>query len=676
MRTAAWTIGASGRRRAPTVVASTNVVSMQLLSAAGGASVPFCVGHAFRKGDVPNHATLGADTAVQITPLNSWPDGSLKFAVIAGRKALSAGVAATLQLSNGGLRASGANLTTSDLQATGITVSASCGAFGSVSWSGADWATPFAEIVAGPEMSSWSYRKAVGADAHLVVWLEVRLWAGGSVEVLPWIENGYVSVAGVTNKSATYSFDLGGTQRFSAAIDLPNHCRTPLLSGTAFAHWLGSDPGVRPIHDRAYLQATRLVPTYRAVLPGGAAVLSGLSTSFTPLAQANHATTMGSAGYHGSIGPMPEWDVAYLASPDSRGWAAVNVNAYAMGRYGIHYRDQATNRPLRFSQHPNLALSNGNHGVVSYGTSSTNTFTPVAAGTTPPQWANSHHPCPGWMAYLLTGRRYHAETLQFAAGLNFIKNTDTSRQFAAGIMRTDVGANTPRGAAWSLRTLVRAAMATPDSDPLRAEYVASLESNVSYYHAKYVAQTHNPFGHLAPYEDYNTGDSIFTSASWQNDFNVFAWGHIADAEVVQAASQTQLDAFFAWLAQSIVGRLGGTAANEYLYRDAALYEVPMSTSTSPNFDNGTGPWHASWGAIYTAANGVPNPGITGDLRGGNFPESTSYWGNLQPAIAYAVDRGASGALAAYNRMVSAANWATLEADMNINPVWSVRPRSV
>jgi len=57
--------------------------------------------------------------------------------------------------------------------------------------------------------------------------------------------------------------------------------------------------------------------------------------------------------------------------------------------------------------------------------------------------------------------------------------------------------------------------------------------------------------------------------------------------------------------------------------------------------------------------------------------ATSYWGNLQPAIAYAVEHGAVGSLDAYNRMVGAPNWQPAAKYFDTEtPVWSVRPRNV
>ena len=119
---------------------------------------------------------------MQVTPKNLWPDGSLKFAVVAGRAALAANTPLTVLLA-AGAPATGTDLTLADLKATGVTASTACGAFGTASWAAADWDSPFKAWVSGSEMSSWIYRKPVGSDAHLVAWLEVRLFAGGAVEV-------------------------------------------------------------------------------------------------------------------------------------------------------------------------------------------------------------------------------------------------------------------------------------------------------------------------------------------------------------------------------------------------------------------------------------------------------------------------------------------------------------
>jgi hypothetical protein len=56
--------------------------------------------------------------------------------------------------------------------------------------------------------------------------------------------------------------------------------------------------------------------------------------------------------------------------------------------------------------------------------------------------------------------------------------------------------------------------------------------------------------------------------------------------------------------------------------------------------------------------------------------ANSFWGNLQPALSYAVRHGVKGALEAYQRMTSANNWSVLANEFNKGPVWSVRPAVV
>ncbi|OWW22240.1 hypothetical protein [Noviherbaspirillum denitrificans] len=651
--------------------------SFQVTAAQAGNNLPFTIGHAFRKGEIPaGSSAIGNIPELQVVPKNAWPDGSVKFAIVSGLTSFTAAGPKTIGLGIGQASTAVA-LSLADLKATGISAAIGAGNFGSAAWSGTDWDAPFMEWIRGPFMSSWIYRKPVGSDAHLVGWLEVRLYKGGAVEVLPWIENGYLTVAAPTNKNATYSFTLGGTQRFSAAFDLLNHTRTVLVSGTALSHWLGSDPKLTPTHDKAYLQAARLVPAYRGQLSSTATFWSSLAQTYTPLQQGNYPAGMGTAGYHGSIGLLPEWDAAYLASSDLRAYAGVIVNAYSAGRYGIHFRDERTQRPLRFSSYPNLVLD-GSSGLAGTGASSKNTYTPTATGTTPPTWNSTHHPSVGFMAYLLTGRFYFMEEVQFAATVHYLKNTDTQRQFSAGVLLSNAGANTTRGAAWATRTLAQAACITPDSDTaLRGEFLASLESNVNFYHGRYVAMANNPLGFVQPYSDYTTnGDGKYFEAAWMQDFFTASYGYALDMDLpLSATGKTRMREFFAWKARSIIGRLGGTAPTEYLYRDAAVYTVAIAPSDTPDYTGGTGPWFADWGQAYTATTGSPNSGIAGDLRGGYFPDATSYWGNLQPAIAYAVEHSVPGALDAYRRMTGAANWPLLVSSMNTQPVWSVRPRN-
>ena len=710
---------------------------------------PFTLGFGFRQGDIPSGTGVGASlSGLQVIVKNRWPDGSAKFAVVAGRASLAAASATVVTLAAGSNTATGPALTTTDLVATGATATLACGSFGSCSWAGTDWQTPFMNWVSGPVMSSWIYRKPVGTDAHLVAWLEVRLFAGGAVEVLPWVENGFLNVAAPGERVATYSFSLGGTSRFNQSISLLNHQRTPLVSGEQLSHWLGTDPGVIAIHDTAYLQATRLVPTYRVTVAPSASMVTALPSTYTPLQQSRYPGGMGAGGYHLSIGLLPEWDVIYLTSNATQVKAAVERCAYSAGRYGIHFRDETTHRPLRFSAHPNLVVGGGS-GVSAGGASTTGRSTPNATGASPPTYASSHHPSMGYLAALITGRWYHLETAQFLATLNFLKNGDSPRLGSAGVFQSTTGSNTTRGVAWAVRSLAQAACLTADDDPLAAELRSSLASNINWYHARYVAQPNNPQGFIQPYSDYTApvfataeagstssqivlpvgyvfltdgyyngqelviggqvrtvtayagasrtatvsapftvptasqpfelrSDNTYFEACWMQDFVTAAFGYTMAMGVPLSASDNQkLFAFFAWKALSIVGRFGGAGSTEFLYRDAAQYTIAIAPSNQANWVNGTGPWFANWGALYDAMNAVqgsPGPRTEGALRGGNYPDPSSYWGNLMPALAYAVEHGVAGAAEAYNKLQGASNWSSINSNFAAAPVWAVRPR--
>ena len=622
----------------------------------------------------------------QATVKSRWSDGSVQFAILSGRATLQANTPLRVDLSTGPAP-TGTNLTEQDLSNRGANMQVSFGSIGNVELSSLigtvgtynstrnqynpgkvlDW-------ILGPEMSSWIYSSPVGNDASLVAWFEVRLWKDGQIEILPWLENGFLNKT-IAAKTGTATVSISSNQRFSQNLTLYHRTRTPLVSGTTFAHAAASAPQLTFKHDMAYFQKTKIVPTYGATTPSGSSVLTSISTSYTPLGQANFPPQIGQTGYHPSIGLLPQWDVLYLTSNgDARALAAITVNAYSAGRYSIHYRDEKTNRPPRFSSYPNLVSDCS--GMSACGSSSTNSYTPTPTGGSGPGWATTHAPSVGYMAYLLHGRFYFMEETQFAATVVFLKQSDTVRQFSKGVLETSAGANIPRGVAWGLRAYTHAALVTPDNDPLKTEFKVAIDENISYYHARYVAQPNNPQGILAPYDDYTgVGDNKWSHATWMEDFLTGVFGYLRQSGAYSASISTKMTQFYNWKTMSVVSRLGVPGvATEYDFRDAAQYNVIIAPSDHPNFTSGTGPWYSNWGQIYMATMGSSaGTAPVNQLRGGNFPDATSYWGNLQPAIAYAVINNVPGASAAYTRMTGASNWSQFFAGFSDAPEWSIIP---
>ena len=665
------------------------VTSFTLTSPITQAAAPFTLGQPFRQGDIPSGSSVVANIPnFQATVKSRWPDGSAQFAILAGRAALLADTPLRADLS-AGTPPTAAPLTEQDLKTAGTNCLVTFSGIGIVELydliavagsydaSKNQWLPgKVLDWVQGSEMSSWIYSSPIGADPSLSAWFEVRLWKDGQVEILPWIENGYLNKSGVTEKNGTATVFISGVQRFSTNLTILHHTRTPLVSGTTFSNWTGVDPQVTLKHDTVYLQKSKLVPSYSANTPSNSTALTNLMTSYSPFGQANYPNVIGTAGYHPSIGLLPEWDVLYLTSAgDPRPLAAVTVNAYSAGRYGIHYRDEKTNRPFKFSSYPNLVINSVSSGVPSSGASSLNQYTPTPGGGSPPSWATSHAPSVGYLAYLLHGRLYFMEESQFAATLAYLKQTDTVRQYTKGILETKAGANTTRGAGWGLRTYAHAALATPDNDSLKPEFSNAIDENILYYHSRYLAQANNPQGVAQPYSDYTSGDNIYMHAMWMEDFLTAAFGYILDVKVNTSAVSTKATELFNWKAKSAVGRLGQAGVStEYDFRDAAQYTIAVAPSDSADWNTGGGPWYATWGDLYRATLGS-NAGTapTNQLRGGYFPDPTAYWGNFQPSIAYAVTNNVPGASEAYARMTGASNWPQFLANANDNPVWSVIP---
>jgi hypothetical protein len=650
--------------------------------------LPFTVGQVFRKGDIPMDAFITTDLKEsQAIIKNRWPDGSVKFAIISGRVDAMPGIPVNVAVQSiAALSTGNPDLTTADLKKTGVV--ASVGFEGTtVTWKDSEWDSPFRAWIVGPTMSSWIYRKPVGSDPHLVAWLEVRLYVDGAVEVLPWVENGYVLVPNPSNKSGMFTFALSTTQLFTAAIDLPHHCRTPLLSGAALSYWHGvatdAAQPITPHHDVAYFQSTEIVPTYRAHVDPMAGVVSKLAATFTPLAAGNFnydGDNMASTGFQEPIGLLPQHDVLYLtcAGDVELLYGAVVRNGYSAGRYATHYRDEHTNAPIRFSAYPTLNIADGS-GFKDTGGSTTSSYTPKPTGTGAPGWDCAHSPSVGFMAYLVTGQFYFLEEIQFATTCNYLGNGDNAalRNGSQGLVQTAVQAWQTRSCAWDWRARIQALCVTPDDDKdLRQEFINSVEANIEFFHSRYVAKPNNPFGWILPGETYD--NETGKGASWQQEFVTAAFGWALAMDLpISGGSSKKLSEFFAWKAKCAIGMLGTGAAPDWWYVNGFPYNMRISPAAAPDYEMGTGPWYATWREAYDATYATP-PAWLGATEGELAFEyidvpNVGMFANIQPAISYAVQHNVPGALEAYKRMTSASNWAMLIGAFDHSPVWSVRP---
>lgn len=707
---------------------STGTASFRLATPGGVQSAPFTVGMALRQGDVPQNQGVIVDGVAnaQVDVRNRWPDGSVKFALVSGRATVAAGSPVVVTLRAGTAPAGGAALTEADLLTSGVDATLQfaggavvrlrnlVGTTAAGSASGAVTGGQVRALASGPQMSAWLYCAPLGGNAHLMAWFEVRYYGGTTVHVLPWIENGWTRVGSCAGQAGTLTFTLAGTTRFEQAdVHIANHCRVVAQDAFGVGYWSGTATDLYAAPDPVYLQSTRVVPTYLADTSAANARLNALSQRYSPALYGQLTTSprdvagsgtnngdfdagMSSAGYHSGIGLLPEWDAFYLSSSaDQRAWRAVVANALGYARYGVHFRDENTLRPVIPADASNKTLPQGsNHNIADLGANqfgATETLPAVAVLTVnglalkPEYWAQTHHPSAGYLAYLLTGQEFFLELSQFVASTCFLRQNNVHRNYASGFQYTHNETN--RGAAWALRSIFQASSISVDGSAPQASFVAIAANNIQSYHTNYVASPCGSFGVPRPYSNFqpNATPPRYNVNAWELDFWVATWGYGASLGLpLSTARANELAAFFQWTGQWIVGRLGVLGdANSYGYNAAGRESsvTIANSATAAPWTNNQGPWLSSWGEAFQLTTGASNATNTtsglGSFDGNNgyFPEATSYWGNLQPAIAYAVDLGVPGAVAAYARMTNAPNWSQFVAATNTAPVWAVRPRN-
>lgn len=703
------------------------------LLTAGAGTYPFSVGHAFKPGDVPAEIIAGLQCDVK----SRWPDGSLKIAILSG-VVTAAGTSTDIAIGTG-IPPLLPRLTVAQLKATGIAASIDAGALGSATWgaNSSDWDSPFNVTatgsadptdrawVAGPYCLNVIYRKQIGSDAHLTAWLDVRYFSTGDVEVVPYIENGYLLQASPGPKSGTFTFTLGGTARFGpTALTVGHHTRSPLISGSALSYWLDTDKTVTPKHDAAYLAGTGLVSAYLSdmtrttELPALPSLDAGVSVAYTPFEQittsiSNFPTVMGGGGEHKSIGIQPCWEALALTTSTALAHQQMVRESYRFGRYHIHFREEAAGvaqfRPFRMADHLTLSVDNSTIHAIQDARGGGAVSVPTPSGAVPHEserWAPSHQPASPLLAYITTGRWWFMEECQFITNANWLAD-QPGRQGASSIYEPfEIGGTAPelRKSAWCLRNLLIAACVTPDDDILKTQFDAAVDANIANMHAKYVAAPANPFGLI------ETGSRSFTSGTasgmvaggaqtWQYDFWTAVWGRAVAWRVGPTrASRKKASDFFTWVANSIVGRLGTTAATEWLYRDLSVgfdqYAYPdpaiarlpwiwpgknisvshsfgslggtdadTTTGTYPDYAGGTGPWWSSWGEMYdhmiVGQSGQTK--VDGDLRGSFLDNPDGQFWNAFPAMVAAASLGISGASTGIARVRGNALWTYLRS---------------
>lgn len=672
-------------------------VPFTLTSATGGTLLPWTFGHAFKQGDWASGSITSNSGEFQANPVSYWPDGSVKHAVIAGRTTLTANVALQMTLA-AGAQTAGATLTTTDLQSaipasTTITVSGT-----TMTLASTFLASPQYTVCTGAVMSNWIYRLAVSGSNHLVIWADVRLYKGGTVEIFPWVENAYLNVASPASTVGTScAVVVGGVSKFSQSIDIKHHTRIPLLTqataSNSFSYWSGTDPLIAPKHDRTYLMATKMVPNYGYTNPSEA-TLGSQQQLYTPNTLAGGASPMDSAGGSGSI--IPSAQALYITSGgDVRAYRAAMARGLSSGSWSIHYRDETTNDILKFSSHPNT---------------STQVSVPAGTGALNGTYGTNittHQPSFGYLPYLITGRWWFWEESAFWATMNYLQADVSQRRgpaeyqgalyFAsgsAGVLDPRNGSFANRGAHWSINRLSQVLALCPTSHSTYADWLDSWEKNVEFYKAVYVDGTFgpgwvSPQGVLGGYARYSYASNWATSVygeGFESNYGPLVWGFASDIGLPQSAASLARHIAVRDHAYKQVTARSADGASSYNWRRFSVFSYPIGVAANTTDTKPTS-WYTGAQSLAILEAGFSlgslptTPGLSVKAHSSNtdmaLDSSTAndFFPAPMAALAYAVDHAVPGASAGWARISGASNFTSALTALHANPAFGIVPRS-
>lgn len=679
--------------RATPVVAQTGDLPTLVLSAAGAGTFPWSFGQVFKKSAVwPTNLRASAGvSAFQADVRNTWSDGSVKFAVLSGVSVFS-GAPVTVVLATSGTGTTGADVplsaafTANPPQVVftgGVTGTYTCPTTDTVT----GWSRTSAHLVrkiSGPVMTERHYYVPT-ADTHVMIWFHVRSYADGRTWVETIIENGWARISAPVERVYTCTVRIN-----NAAVYGPTSMVHYQRIRWSRQDWYGGNPAITPSHNSAYLKATRMVPNYDTPAISST-YLNSLPQTPTPFNRHSYEINSDAGGAAPYLGLMPAWEAAYVQSGDARAYRAILANEQASNclnadRYGgAGLRDESTGKPMRVVDLYSESLSNWFSptygGKVFNGTNST-----VNGSTGRTDYYKndlSHASLPGYMAYLVTGRWFSLETLLLQNAIWFAVNGVSS---TSGPQPVRLGQD--RAAAWDLRTQAAALAVIPSSETaLAAGQASHLGTWLAYWAGNEIGA--NNLGirkNIYNNTDYGP-DPYNTAGAFQMAFVTQAFGFAWDLleDVLATTPRANLQASVDFHCKYPAGMLG-TRPDGFCYRRAGQYQLVVGPSRTRPLTSAS--FYSTFAEVYNtevALGRIPTETCAVDggsgttlLYGSDNPLSitgTSYFGNLRPAAAYAVDRGVAGASAGWSRFTQSVSWSGFYANFATEPQFGISPRT-
>ncbi len=639
-------------------------IDIRSMSASAQTNVPVTFGHPFAPGDFdPVNESLyakvdGEDIPIQYDAVATRGDGSARLAVVSALLA-SLGGSATKAI---------------ELYA-GAHFSQPGGSFNTTGWnpivsisaSGGPWTVaPRDQLLAqlasntgvrlnGPVAKEvrlmLPFKNGSNQDhPHLRLCLDVRLYNNGSIRTDLIFENGSLLAASPANYAygVTITDGPGGSTIFSQA-SFTHYSRARWHR----VLWHGTQPLVRPRHNKAYFLDSRITWNLNRSLTIANGALNTIQSNLSmggsgPMATGGLTTDMPGTGGRDEIAPIPKWSAMYLLSFDDRAYTAMIANADGAATAHVHFRDMTTGLPVDVVSRPNIAVRNG--------TSSPSV--PSTPSGSPWNADMSHQGSYFFIPYVVTGDNFYLEEMTFWTAWNIAAVDASGRGTSNGWLAP---VEQLRGVAWGFRSLLECAYALPDGHAQKAYFTTIKNNNVSYFNSNFTTTGDNtfvmPLGAMKGV--FNNTPSPGQIPGYENDFMhyVLCWA-IENGE-------TGLAAMYANVARYGVDRfLAATQAAGFCTSKGAHYWNSSRSGGVPV---------TTWSAYATLNNSGPTCGTVANGDGAYPDWAEGYAAVSRGMLGAAVNAGHPNAAAAYSR------WLTftpaLAADFVNSPQYDIVPRT-
>jgi hypothetical protein len=508
-------------------VAEPNSVFIHDTSGKAQNNRPFSISRVFAQGEFPAgqypQARVNGSAALptQVDVKNTWPDGSLKHALVSFLANVPSGGKITVDFvpqsspNNAGFLDKSAMLDYSAASwAAGIQTSAGS----------ASARTMLENLPVSPDINSnqvryWMKGPIVtqvivedrspalaydfGTDAnkslHPIFVLTFYPNTGLGVKVEYIVENVWMT------KSQDQHYSLTLTAGDSTVFTKPmfnyiagTRWRKVFWSGNKPAGWTDElTPGVNIDYNFRYLISTGAVPNYDTTKSVSSAAVSAEIGEFASHSSredtqwcvtnaaycGSYAKAFGSTGGRPELAPIERWFVRYLYTFAASLYPVFVQDALVSGRVPIHERDTdetaffdsgqtgtAFGRPFSIDAHPSAGGVEAPTLITRVGPVTNNGFSVDQA----------HQGSFAFVPYLITGDWYYLEELYFWSaanlhGLNPCIASHYCRHTDWGFFSSTIQI---RGIGWALRNLANTAFMAPDKTPEQAYYTQKLNNNI------------------------------------------------------------------------------------------------------------------------------------------------------------------------------------------------------